>query len=393
VELGSVQPIIVESGDGDVVQPIEQVNADQGEQEIATKSLCLSNIQGQPVGCIKPLIIKDVSGKVVGFAKLPIVNDDDGRISGIARPIVVVDKDGNVEGTTAPTITFENGKPMQSVVIFGEKEEVAIPMTSVQTEVAHSAEVELPNVIVANAFHEKDKYLVVEASPETSGVVSERTQPEPEQTPAPQPTMQAQPTVEQKVIDGESAYNQPSEKVDNDDIEVVQKVDQLTREVTIIRYNKSFTAKLIQSSDEVKSWYGKLKNEVMSYDRVWNRVWWSHDNINIGKERVAKFVIEDGVLYMHFALNPDEYKRKFHVTRTEKTRYDNVPCVMCIDSDEAVDEATRLFAIFAKKLGIVRGETKRDNYYLPYETTDELLEKKLMREIYRETVKKDIQTA
>jgi hypothetical protein len=173
VELGSVQPIIVESGDGDVVQPIEQVNADQGEQEIATKSLCLSNIQGQPVGCIKPLIIKDVSGKVVGFAKLPIVNDDDGRISGIARPIVVVDKDGNVEGTTAPTITFENGKPMQSVVIFGEKEEVAIPMTSVQTEVAHSAEVELPNVIVANAFHEKDKYLVVEASPETSGVVSD----------------------------------------------------------------------------------------------------------------------------------------------------------------------------------------------------------------------------
>ena len=44
----------------------------------------------------------------------------------------------------------------------------------------------------------------------------------------------------------------------------------------IIKYKKSFTAKLIQSDDEVKSYYSSLKNELLSYDGVKSRISWKY---------------------------------------------------------------------------------------------------------------------
>ena len=60
-----------------------------------------------------------------------------------------------------------------------------------------------------------------------------------------------------------------------------------------IRYNKSFTAKLIQSSDETKGYYGELKNEVLSYTKAKSHVSWAYDSVNAGREHIVKFSISN----------------------------------------------------------------------------------------------------
>lgn len=186
----------------------------------------------------------------------------------------------------------------------------------------------------------------------------------------------------------QTGYAQDPDDVYEGDIEEVRITNEATGDVTVIRYNKSFTAKLIQSSEEIKAWYGRLKNEFLSYDRVWSRVWWSHDNVNVSRIGIAKFVIEAGKLYVYMALNPNDFSRQFGVKGADRPRYKKVPCVICIQSDRDVETAIKLIAALAKKFGVTRGETKNENYYLPYETTEALLAENLMQEIYRETTKR-----
>jgi hypothetical protein len=110
--------------------------------------------------------------------------------------------------------------------------------------------------------------------------------------------------------------------------------------------------------------------------------------VNLSRTGIAKFVIEEGKLYVYMALNPNDYSRTYGVKGADRPRYKKVPCVVCIESDRDVETAIKLFAVLAKKVGIERGETKSDNYYLPFETTEALLAENLMQEIYRETTKR-----
>jgi hypothetical protein len=178
----------------------------------------------------------------------------------------------------------------------------------------------------------------------------------------------------------QAGYAQDPDEVYEGDIEEMRIVNQTTGDTTVVRYNKSFTAKLIQSSEEIKAWYGRLKNEILSYDRVWSRVWWSHDNVNLSRIGIAKFVIEQGNLYVYMALNPNDYSQRYGVKAADRPRYKKVPCVLCIRSDRDVETAIKLFAALAKKFGVKRGETKNENYYLPFETTEALLAENLMQE-------------
>ncbi len=42
----------------------------------------------------------------------------------------------------------------------------------------------------------------------------------------------------------------------------------------VIKYNRSFTAKLIQSDEQTKRYYTELKNELLGYDGVKSRITW-----------------------------------------------------------------------------------------------------------------------
>ena len=78
------------------------------------------------------------------------------------------------------------------------------------------------------------------------------------------------------------------ESDDGDESETVIVVEENGNRFNI-RYQKSFLAKLIQSDDETKAFYGELKNEVLSYGKVNSRVSWGYDSVNSGRKQVLKW--------------------------------------------------------------------------------------------------------
>ena len=149
-----------------------------------------------------------------------------------------------------------------------------------------------------------------------------------------------------------------------------------------IRYNKSFTAKLIQSSDETKAYYGELKNEVLSYGKTKSRVSWAYDSVNAGRSPVVKFGIRGKTLCVYFALNAEDYAdSKYKVENVESAKYEAVPCMYRIKNDRRLGYAKDLIAAVCAKLGLTKGDVPTEDYNLPYETTEALVAKGLIKEL------------
>ena len=161
-----------------------------------------------------------------------------------------------------------------------------------------------------------------------------------------------------------------------------------------IRYNKSFTAKLIQSNDEAKKYYTALKNEILAYKKTKSSVSWAYDSVNAGRSQVVKFAIRGKTLCVYFALNPDDFSgTKFKVEKAEANKYENVPCMYRVKGDRRARYAMELIAITSEKLGLTKGEVPAEDYAMPYETTEALLEKGLIKELKIAATEAQIQRA
>jgi hypothetical protein len=164
-------------------------------------------------------------------------------------------------------------------------------------------------------------------------------------------------------------------------VEVLKGVDYETGMALVVRYNKSFTAKFIQMTDESKGYYTTLKNYILSYKKTRSRVSWKYDNIHFGREPIVKFAVRGKTLCLYMALNPDDYTdSKYKVERSDSKKFEDVPCLYRIKNPRRVRYAMELLAELAEKYGIERGEIPNKNYYLPYEHTGPLIGKELIRE-------------
>ena len=180
--------------------------------------------------------------------------------------------------------------------------------------------------------------------------------------------------------------------VDEDDEDVL--VVDATGNIFNIRYNKSFKAKLIQSSDEIKAQYAELKNEILSYKKTNDRLSWSFDSINSGRTQIVKFAIRGKTLCVYFALNADDYAdSKYKVEKVESKKYEAVPCLYRIKNERRLGYAKDLFAAVAEKNGLIKGETPSVDYYLPYETTESLIKQELIKELKTVATNEQIQRA
>lgn len=150
------------------------------------------------------------------------------------------------------------------------------------------------------------------------------------------------------------------------------------------RYNKSFTAKLIQSPDPVKQYYVDLANELLTYDKVRNRISWTNSSFYIGRKAVSKFSIRGKTLYLYLALDPKEFlnTKYFIIDESAVKRYEAVPLGMKVKSGRGVKFGKELIEILMQKLGAARSEGKIESvklYDYPYDTTKNLLERGLIK--------------
>ena len=146
------------------------------------------------------------------------------------------------------------------------------------------------------------------------------------------------------------------------------------------RYNRSFSAKLIQSEDRVKRYYSELKNCILEYKKVVPRVSWRHESFRYGRPSVAKFVIRGKTLCLCLALNPADYAESKYIVddMSRYAKFAGTPLLYRIKNDRRCRYAKELIARLFD--GAERAEREEEDFSrIPYEETQALVEKGLIR--------------
>lgn len=149
------------------------------------------------------------------------------------------------------------------------------------------------------------------------------------------------------------------------------------------RYEKSFLAKLILSSENVKSYYAEIANTLLKYKKVRNRISWANSSFFAGRNVLTKFAIRGKTMYLYFALDPQEFSENRYISdESEVKKYEKVPLRIKIRSKRGVNLAKKLISLLAEKYGLIEAEDGRraisaEDY--PYDIVKNLLKRKLIR--------------
>lgn len=152
--------------------------------------------------------------------------------------------------------------------------------------------------------------------------------------------------------------------------EPVEEVAEEPKEDLVMRIDRSFTAKLKQSDDEVKDRYGMIKNALLSYKKFKSTVSWNADRFNCGRATIAKMNIRGKTLCVYFALDPKDpaFKQTIYNQKdmSEQKAYAQTPFMMKIKSDLAAKRAVRLVETLAEQNGVAK---KKDFDEVDYKKT------------------------
>lgn len=153
----------------------------------------------------------------------------------------------------------------------------------------------------------------------------------------------------------------------------------------IIKYSKSFLAKLIQSDDQTKLYYSEIKNRLLSYKGVKSRMSWKWETFRLGRQVVAKLRLRGKTLSVCLPLNADDYADTKYLVESfaDIKSLAETPCVYRIKNDRRMRYSFDLIAEVMNRLGIPEKEVEKIDYaaQYPYEKTEALIERKLIKEL------------
>lgn len=148
-----------------------------------------------------------------------------------------------------------------------------------------------------------------------------------------------------------------------------------------VRFNRSYEARLIQAQDSLKRYYEQLKNELLSYRGVKSRMGWKGENFRKGRVKIARLRVRGKLLCLYLALSPADYlDTKYKVEDvSDVAANEPVPLLYRIKNDRRCVYAKTLIADAMAKAGAEKEEREYVSYPLPYEETDALIERGLIR--------------
>ncbi len=154
----------------------------------------------------------------------------------------------------------------------------------------------------------------------------------------------------------------------------------------MMKYNRSFIARIIQGSDEQKQYYGSVKTALLSYAKVNSNVAWGAERFNKGRETIARFKIRGKTLCLYLALNPTDYPYSVYhqVDVSGNKSLHGTPMMVKIKSPRGVKKAIRLIDDMLEKRGAVKRNKVLERDYAamyPYETIEELIEDGLVKDV------------
>lgn len=191
-----------------------------------------------------------------------------------------------------------------------------------------------------------------------------------------------QPSVTQRVVSANPVVaEQPKPAIVETETQGVLVIGE---EEVLVRYNRSFTSKLMQASDELKSYYIDLTNYALGYSKVKNRISWPSATLKCKSEKLATLTIKGKTLYVYLAMDPEVAKQTIKGTIkdvADKKRYQDVPTLFKVKSALSLRKAKILLDTLFTSKGIEIGTPadllKAEDY--PYDTTENLIKKGLIK--------------
>ena len=185
------------------------------------------------------------------------------------------------------------------------------------------------------------------------------------------------------------------EENENDEDEAVEEFsyDELAGEggvdfANMMRYNRSFIARIIQGTDEQKTYYGEVRNALLSYKKVNSNIAWGAERFHKGRETIARFKIRGKTLILYLALDPatHEYSVYHHKDVSDNKSDAGTPMMIKVKSPLGVKKAVRLIdEMLAARNGEKRNIPQRDYAAMyPYETIEELIEDGLVKDVKKD---------
>ena len=190
-----------------------------------------------------------------------------------------------------------------------------------------------------------------------------------------EPVAEQAPAVAQKPVAAEATA------VVEDDATMANEVFTVDGNPIYVRYDRGFRARLIQSDDEVKERYSKVKNLLFSYGAK-SRTSWTNETFRMaGCVTVAKLGIKGKTLALYLALSPADYENtKYNLENVGDTkRYAEVPLRLKLRSARSVKWATELITEMMEKLGYAANEVSEENFAPAYESTEALVCQSLIK--------------
>ena len=151
---------------------------------------------------------------------------------------------------------------------------------------------------------------------------------------------------------------------------------ELAKREVEIRYRRSFLSRLIQTDDIIKDYYSEIKNELLSYRGVKVRTSWAKESFKRGRVHLAKMDVKGKTLYLYLALDPERFNDTKYIVKAAKG---DCPTLIKIKGERKKKHALELIALLMAEMGLERIEREAEDYRLPYEETDALIERGLIK--------------
>lgn len=197
-------------------------------------------------------------------------------------------------------------------------------------------------------------------------------------------TTDVTPDEEQIELEPEPDFN------DDEDEEDDEKPTYVTEGTERVRYNRSLTAKLSQLGNESKEWYSQLKNELLSYEKVKDRMSWKHEAFRMGRMVIAKLVVRGKTLSLLLAVEPTGYSGTKYAVNDVSNFASTVdtPTMYRIKNPRRVKYAKEMIAGMMKELKTFKDpHYEAQDFFIPYEGDMAFMQRGLVKRIVKSSTR------
>lgn len=174
----------------------------------------------------------------------------------------------------------------------------------------------------------------------------------------------------------------------DDDVTVTDEGDEESIDVevdekgSVVRYNRSFTARVTQASDDVKGRYSELKNYLLSFNGVRSRISWKHEKFSVKNRPVATFLMRGKTLCLCLATDAEIFEGTKYNVETLRGKKNTTPCMFRVKSKRKTAYAKELIDIVMAGFDADKDESyEQKDYFMPYQSTYALIKRRLIKVI------------